>query len=70
MSKKTLGILFAILFGIFGVLGYFSCKTEEEEKDFISGWGKTFLIMIIIALFIGLINLGIYLCVSQNYIYY
>lgn len=51
MSKRGLGVLLSMFFGIMGLLGLLSCSTPEEKTDFMSGWVLGFVVNIIIAIF-------------------
>lgn len=62
MSNKVKGVIYALLFGIFGVLTYFCIDNEEEADEFLKGWKMAFIIQLIVAVFFSMLFVGIYLC--------
>lgn len=38
MTKKTVGILLGLFFGLLGLLGLLMCNEQAEKSEFIKGW--------------------------------
>ena len=68
-DKTTIGVLLSFFLGILGlIIGLLLYPSESyERKTFLSGWTKTFVVVLIVSVVIAIISVGCTTCALSDY---